>query len=121
MKDQPVREHNPILLRNQLLKITLDFFGRFFFCKPKPLRKARHVSIDDHSGCDAECIPKHDIRSLSSYSRERKNIGHCIGNLATELIDYPLRCGTNVLRARAPIDSRQRNPAARDTFETSLP
>jgi hypothetical protein len=72
------------------LKITLDFFGRFFFCKPEPLRKSRHVRIDNDSRRDAECISKYDVRGLSSDTGKRKNIRHCVGDLAAELVDDPL-------------------------------
>ena len=37
VRDEPVREHDPIFLRDQYLEVALDLFGRFVLGETEPL------------------------------------------------------------------------------------
>jgi hypothetical protein len=66
--DQLVREHAPVLARNEALEVALDLDRVVLLRQAESLRQAAHVGVDDDALCLAE-LGRDDVGGLSRHTR----------------------------------------------------
>src|ERR1700688_1358522 len=60
MPDQLMRKNDPLVPRNNLHEVLLDFLGIRVACEVQPRGEALHMSIDDDSRGNPEGRPEHN-------------------------------------------------------------
>jgi len=82
MENQQVRNERPVIPWDERHENLFYFDGVSLVGESKPDTKPAHVSVDDNSIIDIECIAKHDVRSLSSHTGKIHQLFHCRGNVS---------------------------------------
>jgi hypothetical protein len=91
-------EHGPLISRNQLLQVDLDFFRLDLVGQPESLRKPRYVRIHNHARIDIESVAENDIRCFATHSWKRDQFLHRARDFAPVLIDKRAAGSFDVLR-----------------------
>src|SRR3989449_5046480 len=70
VQDQQVREHGPLVARQELHQVPLDLLGRVLAREAQQPADAVHVRVHDHALALPEPAAQHDVRGLAADAGE---------------------------------------------------
>jgi len=80
VKDEKVRELDPLRARHDLHEIALHLLGGLPPTQPQPVSETVDMGVHDDALGDAMAHAQHDIRRLSGDAREREQFLHRRGH-----------------------------------------
>lgn len=85
--DHFVGELDPVVARDDLHQLLLDFLGFFGFCEAKAFGEAKYVRVDDDAFGEAVCNSKDDVAGFAGDSGEGEQFGNGFWHFAVEVSD----------------------------------
>ena len=98
MENQSIAHVDPGFLRKEGHQIVLYLDGVLSLRKPHAMGESKDVSVYNDAGCFPETISHHDVRRLSSHTRETEQLVHCLGHPTAEVVSDLLAGSLDRLR-----------------------
>lgn len=83
--DHFVGELDPVVARDDLHQLLLDFLGFVGFCEAEAFGEAKYVRVDDDAFGEAVCNSKDDVAGFARDSGESEQLSHGLWDPAAEV------------------------------------
>lgn len=89
-------KHCPIVLRNQFHERLFDFLGSNLLRQTEPLRKSRHMRIDNNADVYFESVAQNYIRGFAPNAIQLRQLFHGAGHLSAMTLDEFLAASLDI-------------------------